>query len=121
MKTRVNQTFTPVCDCHLGSPDLVPRRGVLLAFRLSALGYRTGPEAPTPQGTRAALNASVDRVYRPHWPTGNSMAAFEQRRTEFDLVSDSAVGRSVTICRADDLKGFLQQLSEQIALVLSWA
>ena len=43
------------------------------------------------------------------------MAAFEQRRTEFDLVSDSAVGRSATICRADDLKGFLQQLSEQIA------
>ncbi len=43
------------------------------------------------------------------------MAAFEQRRTETDLVSDSATGRTATICRADDLKGFLQQLSEQIA------
>ena len=43
------------------------------------------------------------------------MAALEQLRTQTDSAGDSAIGRTATICRADDLKGFLLQLSDQIA------
>lgn len=47
------------------------------------------------------------------------MAALEQRRSEIDpgigAGNGSVVGRGVPGCKADDLKGFLQQLSDQIA------
>ena len=43
------------------------------------------------------------------------MAALEHRRTESEFVSEPAPGRSATLCRADDLKLFMQQLSDQIA------
>ena len=43
------------------------------------------------------------------------MAALEHRRTESEFVSEPTPGRSATLCRADDLKLFMQQLSDQIA------